>query len=77
LITIPGQWWWVSLITVLKRQRQADLCEFETSLVYRASSRQLMLHRETLLQKQNKKKKEEEEKEKERERERKRERDLQ
>ena len=29
----------MSLIPALGRQRQADLCEFETSLVYRASSR--------------------------------------
>ena len=27
------------LIPAFGRQRQADLCEFETSLVYRASSR--------------------------------------
>jgi hypothetical protein len=27
------------LILTLRRQRQADLCEFEASLVYRASSR--------------------------------------
>jgi len=29
----------VPLIPVLKRQRQADLCKLETSLVYRARSR--------------------------------------
>ncbi|EGW12670.1 hypothetical protein I79_021887 [Cricetulus griseus] len=27
------------LIPALRRQRQADLCEFEASLVYRASAR--------------------------------------
>jgi hypothetical protein len=36
---------------VLRRQRQADLCEFEASLVYRASSRTARAtHRETLSQ---------------------------
>ena len=33
------QLWHKQLISALKRQRQADLCEFEVSLVYRASSR--------------------------------------
>ena len=32
-------WWCIPLIPELQRQRQVDLCEFETSLVYRASSR--------------------------------------
>jgi hypothetical protein len=32
----------------LGRKRQVDLCEFEASLVYRASSRTARLHRETL-----------------------------
>jgi hypothetical protein len=32
-----GQWWCIPLIPALRRQRQADLCEFETSLPYRAS----------------------------------------
>ena len=32
-------WWLTPLIPALRRQRQADLCEFKASLVYRASSR--------------------------------------
>ena len=32
-------WWHTSLIPALGRQRQTDLCEFKTSLVYRASMR--------------------------------------
>ena len=34
-----GRWWCTPLIPALGRQRQEDLREFETSLVYRASSR--------------------------------------
>jgi hypothetical protein len=33
-----GQWWYTPLILELGRQRQEDLYEFETSLVYRTSS---------------------------------------
>ena len=33
------QWWLTPLITACRRQRQVDLCEFEASLVYRASFR--------------------------------------
>ena len=57
-----GQWWLTSLIPALGRQREADLCEFEASLVYRISSRTASKTRETLFQKtmkqkQNRKKK--------------------
>ena len=41
--TWGGQWRHMPLIPALGRHRQADLCEFEASLVYRASK----LHRET------------------------------
>ena len=35
-----AKWWCLMpLIPALRRQRQVDLCEFEASLVYRASSR--------------------------------------
>jgi len=39
----------MALIPALKRQRQADLHEFEASLVYRVSYRVTGPHRETLL----------------------------
>ena len=32
------QWWCTPLIPAVWRQRQVDLCEFEVSLIYRASS---------------------------------------
>ena len=38
-VFIAGQLWCIPLISALTRQRQADLCEFKASLVYRASSR--------------------------------------
>ena len=34
-----GQWWHTPLILALGSQTQADLCEFEASLVYKVSSR--------------------------------------
>ena len=34
-----GRWWRTPLMPALGRQRQADLCEFQASLVYRVSSR--------------------------------------
>ena len=48
------------MVVALGRQRQADLCEFEVSLVYKVSGkpRPRLLHRETLSQKTNKQKKE-------------------
>ena len=33
---LAGWWWRMPLIPALGRQRQADLCEFEASLVYRS-----------------------------------------
>ena len=43
--------WLRKVIPILRRQRQAALCEFETSLVYRVSSRTARgTHRETLYQ---------------------------
>jgi hypothetical protein len=31
-------WWYMPLILALDRQRQEDLCEFKSSLIYIASS---------------------------------------
>ena len=38
------RWWWcIPLVSALGRRRQVDLCEFEASLVYWASSRTAMV----------------------------------
>lgn len=37
-LNVAGQCWHIPLIPALWRRRQEDLCEFETSLVHRASS---------------------------------------
>jgi hypothetical protein len=44
------------IIPTLGRQRQAYVCQFEASLVYRVISRTAGLHRETLSQKTKKQK---------------------
>ena len=61
-----GWWWHIPLIPALRRQRHVDLCEFEASLVYRASSRtgsiateKPCLEKNKKTKKQNKKKKKE------------------
>ena len=47
-----GQWWCTPLIPALRRQRQADLCEFEASLVYKSQFQdRLQSYRETLSRK--------------------------
>jgi hypothetical protein len=42
-----------SLIPALSRQRQVDLCEFEVTLVYRASSRLVRAPRRNTVSKKN------------------------
>jgi hypothetical protein len=42
----PGRWYCTSLVPPLRRQRQADFCEFEANLVYRVNFR--TNYRETL-----------------------------
>ena len=56
-----GQWWSMTLIPALRRQRQAHLCEFKASLLYRASTRtaRATLRNPVSKTKQNKNKKEE------------------
>ena len=42
IVRIKIEWWWwrrTPIIPALKRKRQENLCQFETSLVYKASSR--------------------------------------
>ena len=52
---LAGQWWCTPLIPALGKQRQVDLCEFEASLVYRASSRTARaIQRNPVSKKQNK-----------------------
>ena len=50
------QWCFRPLISAFGRQRQADLSESESSMVYRVSSRTLKMHRK-LVSKRNKQKK--------------------
>jgi hypothetical protein len=44
-------WWYTLLTPALRRQRQADVCEFEASLVYIVSFRTSQWYEETLSQK--------------------------
>jgi len=53
------------LLSALGRQRQADLYEFEASLVYKARTARAITQRNPVSKKKKKKKKEEEEKEEE------------
>ena len=50
LAVFAGQWRHTPLILALRRQRQANLCELEASLVYRVSSRtvRVVIQRNTL-----------------------------
>ena len=49
-------WWCTPLIPALSKQRKVDLCEFETSLVYRASSRTARATQRSPVSKNKKKK---------------------
>ena len=51
-LEITRQWWHMTLIPALGRQRQVELCEFTASLAYRGSSR---ITRETHCLEKNKK----------------------
>ena len=50
------QWWYLLLILPLGRQKQADLCEFKTSLVYRVCSRTAKATQRNTVSKKKKKK---------------------
>jgi hypothetical protein len=50
-IVFSRVWWHTPLISALGLQRSVDFCEFEDSLVYKASWGQPRLHWETLSQK--------------------------
>lgn len=52
-----GQWWHMSSILALGRERQADLSEFEASQVYRASSRTVRVTQTNSVSKNSKRKK--------------------
>jgi len=39
MLLLATQWWPTPLIPALRKQRKADLCEFEASLVYKVSFR--------------------------------------
>ena len=55
------RWWRAPLMPTLRGQRQADLCEFEASLVYRVSSRtaRAVTQRNLVLKKKKRKKEKE------------------
>lgn len=56
-LTLAEWWWQMSLIPSLRSQKQADLCELETSLVHKSEFLQsLQSHREILSQKNHRKK---------------------
>ena len=52
------QRWCTPLVPVLRRQRQAGLCEFKACLIYKASSRTAWVRQRTLLKTQTNKKRE-------------------
>lgn len=47
MISEPSPWWCPPLLSVLRRQRQAGLCEFNTNLVYKQTPGQAELYCET------------------------------